>query len=66
MFRKLWRSRFGGKTDEQRRISGPGDLTSGDLITFKHRLVLPPSLQGQTFEISLVATYEYEDGLYPN
>ncbi len=64
MFRKLWRSHF-GKTNEQRRISSPGDLTSGDLITFKHRLVLPPSLQGQTFEISSVAAYEYDDGLYP-
>ena len=66
MLKKLFRARFGDKSaDSGRRLETVADLRSGDLLTFKHRLVLPPSVQGQTFEVSKVGTYEYEDGMYP-
>ena len=66
MLKKLLRARIGGKpADSGRHLEGVADLRSGDLLTFKHRLVLPPGIQGQTFEVAKVGTYEYEDGLYP-
>ena len=61
--RKLFRR--GGSEPGGRRLEGPGDLSPGDLLTFKHRLALPPNVQGQTFEVSSIATYEFEDGLHP-
>ena len=63
VLRKLFRR--GGSGSEARRFEGPGDLGPGDLLTFKHRLALPPNVQGQTFEVSSIATYEFEDGLHP-
>ena len=66
MFKKLFRSRFGNSsTNQSRRLERPEDLKVGDLLTFKHRLVLPGDVQGQTFEVTKVGTYQYEDGLYP-
>ena len=66
MLRKLFRARFGDKSaDPGRRLAGATDLRQGDLLTFKHRLALPPSVQGETFEVAKVGSYEYEDGLYP-
>jgi len=68
VLRKLLRARFGKRADQRdadRRLETPNDLRAGDLVTFKHRLALPPSVQGQTFEVSAVGTYEYEDGMYP-
>ena len=66
MLKKLLRARF-GKNDEDaaRSLESPADLAAGDLVAFKHRLALPGDVQGQTFEIASVATYEYEDGIYP-
>ena len=64
MLRKLFR-RGGSGDDDTRRLEHPADLRAGDLLTFKHRLALPPNVQGQTFEVSSVATYEFEDGMYP-
>lgn len=63
VLRKLFRR--GGSESEARRFEGPDDLGPGDLLTFKHRLALPPSVQGHTFEVSSIATYEFEDGLHP-
>ena len=65
MLRKLLRARFGKRGDDTRRLDSPADLAAGDLVTFKHRLVLPAEVQGQTFEVSSVGTYQYEDGSYP-
>ena len=63
-FGKILRSRF-GKRDSHRQIDTPRDLLGGDLVSFKHRLVLPPELQGKTLELTSIATYEYDDGIYP-
>ena len=67
MLRKLFGRRAGGRAAErgggERRLEGAGDLRAGDLLTFKHRLVLPPPVQGQTFEVSSVGAYQFEDGL---
>ena len=65
MLKKLLRARFGRATEPGRALRGPGDLRAGDLLTFKHRLSLPPDVQGHTFEVSKVGTYQYEDGIYP-
>lgn len=65
MLKKLLRARFGRATARGRTVATPADLRAGDLLTFKHRLSLPPTLQGQTFEVAKVGTYQYEDGLYP-
>ena len=65
MLRKLLRARFGKRGDDTRRLDSPADLAAGDLVTFKHRLALPAEVQGQTFEVSSVGTYQYEDGSYP-
>lgn len=66
MLKKLFRARVGGKSaDAGRQLASVADLRQGDLLTFKHRLALPPSVQGQTFEVAKVVSYEYEDGLYP-
>ena len=66
MLRKLLRARFGGQSAPAgRTLAGVADLRVGDLLTLKHRLSLPPSIQGETFEVAKVCTYQYEDGLYP-
>ena len=65
MLKKLLRARFGRSAEPGRTLASPGDLRAGDLLTFKHRLSLPPNVQGQTFEVSRVGTYQYEDGMYP-
>jgi len=61
VLRKLFRR--GGSESEARRFEGPADLGPGDLLTFKHRLALPRDVQGRTFEIASVATYQYESGI---
>ena len=65
MLKKLLRARFGRAAEPGRTLTGPADLRTGDLLTFKHRLSLPPDVQGQTFQVSRVDTYQYEDGIYP-
>ena len=75
MLKKLLRARFGqdarnAKNAGNRQAARPApqscdDLRTGDLLTFKHRLSLPPAVQGQTFEVSAIGTYQYADGLYP-
>lgn len=65
MLKKLLRARFGKDAAAGRSLDSAEDLQSGDLVTFKHRLTLPGDIQGQTFEVSAIGTYEYEDGLYP-
>lgn len=65
MLKKLLRARFGKDADAARTLDSPGGLAAGDLVTFKHRLALPGDVQGQTFEVAAVGTYEYEDGIYP-
>ena len=65
MLKKLFRARFGRATEPGRTLATPADLRAGDLLTFKHRLSLPPDVQGQTFEVARVDTYQYEDGIYP-
>ncbi len=70
MLRKLLRARLGGrgaakgKDKADRQLTGPAQLRAGDLLTFKHRLALPPDVQGQTFEVTSVAAYQFEDGVY--
>ena len=66
MLKKLLRARF-SKVDANapRRLETPTELAAGDLVTFKHRLALPADVQGQTFEVSSVGTYQFEDGIYP-
>ena len=67
MLRKL----FGRRAEDRparrrggpRRLEGPGDLGPGDLLTFKHRLALPPAVQGETFEVASIGTYQLEHGL---
>ncbi|MCY4013321.1 MAG: hypothetical protein OXG82_11465 [Gammaproteobacteria bacterium] len=66
MLKKLLRARFSkGDANDARSLESPADLTAGDIVTFKHRLALPGDVQGQTFEVSSVGAYEFEDGLYP-
>lgn len=74
MLKKLLRARLGKDAraaDRRERASERGDLRTcddlrvGDLVTFKHRLSLPDDVQGQTFEVSAIGTYQYADGLYP-
>lgn len=65
MLKKLFRARFGRAAEPGRTLATPADLRAGDLLTFKHRLSLPPDVQGQTFEVARVDTYQYEDGIYP-
>ncbi len=66
MLKKLLRARFSkGDANDVRTLESPADLDAGDLVTFKHRLALPGDVQGQTFEVSSVGAYEFEDGLYP-
>ncbi len=65
MLKKLFRARFGRAAEPGRTLASAADLRAGDLLTFKHRLSLPPDVQGQTFEVSRVGTYQYEDGLHP-
>jgi len=63
-FGKLMKSfRRGKGKQEQRRLEKPADLVAGDLLSFKHRLALPGELEGRTFEIASVATYQYESGI---
>ena len=65
MLKKLLRSKFGRAGETPRALDTPADLREGDLLTFKHRLALPPEVQGQTFEVSGVGAYQYADGVYP-
>ncbi|MDE0192189.1 MAG: hypothetical protein OXQ90_12600 [Gammaproteobacteria bacterium] len=63
VFTKLVRSRFRRDKEEGRRLERPADLLAGDLVSFKHRLALPKDVQGRTFEVASVATYQYESGI---
>lgn len=63
VFGKLVRSRFRRGKEEGRRLERPADLVAGDLVSFKHRLALPQEIQGRTFEIASVASYQYESGI---
>ena len=61
MFGKLLRSLRGGSARAaHRQVRHLGDVLPGDLISFKPRRLLPPSLQGETVEVSQVTTYQYE------
>ena len=63
VFGKLVRSRIRRDKGEGRRLEKPADLLAGDLVSFKHRLALPQDVQGRTFEIASVGTYQYESGI---
>ena len=63
VFGKLVRSRFRRDKEEGRRLEKPAHLLAGDLVSFKHRLALPQDIQGRTFEVASVATYQYESGI---
>lgn len=67
MLKKLFRARFGDRSTAPggRELTSVVDLQPGDLLTFKHRQALPANIQGETFEVSSVAAYEYADGLHP-
>ena len=65
MLRKLLRRPARRDAAPGRTLTGASDLRAGDLLTFKHRLSLPEAVQGQTFEVSKVETYQFEDGLHP-
>lgn len=64
VFRRLFGGGSGKDDEGARELENAGDLAAGDLLTFKHRLLLPPALQGQTFEVASVATYQFDDGMY--
>lgn len=68
MFKKLFRAMTSGDDDPppsgDRSPQHIGEVAVGDLLTFKHRMVLPEALQGQTYEVSEVGTYQFDDGLY--
>ena len=55
VFRRLFGGGSGKDDEGARELENAGDLAAGDLLTFKHRLLLPPALQGQTFEVASVA-----------
>ncbi|VAX09425.1 hypothetical protein MNBD_GAMMA26-124 [hydrothermal vent metagenome] len=56
MFKKI----FGG-SDAPRTLTDPGQLQAGDIIAFKQRRSLPDELQGQQFEVTKVAGYQYSE-----
>lgn len=62
ILRKLFGRKKGGHTNNGRDLVAACDLLPGDLVTFKHRQIIPPELQGNTFEITEVGTYQFEDG----
>ena len=63
VFGKLLRSRFRKDKEGERRLDRPAELRAGDLLSFKHRRALPEAVQGRTFEVAAVATYQYESGI---
>ncbi len=56
---------FKKKEDSSRELNHPQDLQVKDMITFKPRSIVPPSLQGQTLTVTAVSAYQYDDGLMP-
>ena len=65
MLGKLFRS-FTGKSgdDTPRSPTGVGDLQPGDILTFKQRRTLPDEMQGGSYEVASIGSYQYEDGLH--
>ncbi len=59
MFKKLFG--FGDK-QTPRELTSVNQLEQRDIITFKHRQILPENLQGSSFEVTNVASYQYDDG----
>lgn len=59
VFKKLFG--FGDKK-EPRALTSVKQLELRDIITFKHRQILPENLQGSSFEVTNVASYQYDDG----
>ena len=59
MFKKLFG--FGNK-QAPRQLTSVSQLEQRDIITFKHRQILPENLQGGSFEVTKVASYQYDDG----
>ncbi len=59
MFKKLFG--MGDKTAPRELVS-VDQLEKRDIITFKHRQILPPEIQGHTFEVTGVGSYQYDDG----
>ena len=58
MFGKLLRSLRGASARAaHRQVRHLGDVLPGDLISFKPRRLLPPSLQGETVEATIERTY---------
>ena len=64
ILRKIFRSKKETRNREKRNLVSVCNLLPGDLVTFKHRQLIPPVLQGGTLEITTVGTYQYEDGQY--
>ena len=59
MFKKL----FGlGQKPTPRQLTSVDQLEKGDIITFKHRQILPETMQGASFEVTHVASYQYDNG----
>jgi hypothetical protein len=60
---KLLKSLLGttGNHPSARNLSGPGDLTCGDLIKFADSYGLPEGVRAETFKVQKVATYFYAD-----
>lgn len=52
-----------GKKKDQRSLTGPEDLQTGDIIVLKERRSLPLELQGLQLEVTHVGTYQYSDGM---
>lgn len=62
MFRKLVKAFRSKKNEtETRVIKDVSDLLKGDIISFKERSELPPSLQGVDAEVTAIGCYEYSD-----
>jgi len=48
-----------------RNLNHFSELKSKDLVTFKDRSILPLELQGQSFTVERVQSYQYDDGVSP-
>ena len=64
MFRRLINAFRSQDKSGTREVTTVAHLRVGDLMTLKSRLSLPEELQGATFEVSQVGTYQFDDGIY--